>query len=145
MDHVAIMKKFWKLIDKILSGEKTVESRWYMAKFALWNRIQSGDSIYFKDAGCPVTARAEVEKVLQYSNFSHADLKDLIKKYAGSGKICFVSSPNDVYEWAKNKRYCILIFLKNSQKITPFEIDKTGFGNSCAWICVKDINKIKCT
>lgn len=29
MEHVAIMKKSWGLTRKILSGEKTIESRWY--------------------------------------------------------------------------------------------------------------------
>jgi len=43
----------------------------------------------------------------------------------------------------KNKKYCILIFLKNTKKIKPFEIDKKGFGAMSAWLTVNNINKIK--
>ena len=32
MEHVAIMKKSWGLIEKILSEEKTAESHWYKTK-----------------------------------------------------------------------------------------------------------------
>ena len=142
-DHLAIMKKSWKLIDKILSGEKKIESRWYMARYAPWNRINAGDKIFFKDAGMPVTVTAEVEKVLQFHDFSHAKLKELINEYGGAGKICFRSTLDEAFESNKNKKYCILMFLKNPKKITPFEIDKRGFGNACAWISIDDINKIK--
>jgi len=29
MQHIAIMKKSWRLTEKILAGEKTLETRWY--------------------------------------------------------------------------------------------------------------------
>ncbi|MEI7477466.1 MAG: hypothetical protein WCJ81_02865 [bacterium] len=41
MDHVAIMKKSRKLIPKIVSGEKTIESRWYQTKRAPWNTVHA--------------------------------------------------------------------------------------------------------
>ena len=47
------------------------------------------------------------------------------------------------FERFKNKKYCMLIFLKNPIEITPFEIDKTGFGIMSAWITVEDISRIK--
>ena len=47
--HVAIMKKSWGLVEKILAGEKTVESRWYKSKCVPWDRIKPKDIIYFKD------------------------------------------------------------------------------------------------
>jgi ASC-1-like (ASCH) protein len=143
MDHVAIMNKSWKLIDKIISHKKTIESRWYKAKVAPWNRINEGDVIYFKDAGERVTAKAQVSRVLQFDNLSNSKIKELIKQYAGEGKICFKGLQDEVFEWVKDKKYCILIFLENPQSIPAFEISKKGFGNACAWMCVGDINKVK--
>ena len=49
----------------------------------------------------------------------------------------------EFYELFKNKNYCMLIFLKNPQKITPFNIDKTGFGAMSAWITIDNIDTIK--
>ena len=63
MDHVAIMNKKMGLIDKVLDGRKTIESRWYKNRTAPWGKIKKGDTIYFKDSGGPIRARAEVKKV----------------------------------------------------------------------------------
>ena len=58
MDHVATMRKSWEFLPKILSGEKTIESRWLKNKSVPWGRVCIGDTIYFKNTGEPVTAKA---------------------------------------------------------------------------------------
>src|SRR5574341_1254246 len=142
MYHVAIMKKEWKLTHKILSGEKKLESRWYKNKAAPWDKIKPGEAIFFKDSGEPVTIKAEVEKVLQFSELTPAAVREILGKYGGAEGIN-VGDTDKFYELFKDKRYCMLIFLKNAQKIEPFEINKTGFGNMAAWLCVEDINSIR--
>tara|TARA_Y100000310_G_C20701281_1_gene830130 strand:+ start:4881 stop:5297 length:417 start_codon:yes stop_codon:yes gene_type:complete len=137
MDHVAIMNKKWKLLPKILSGEKKIESRWYVSRFAPWNRIVKGDVVYFKDAGCLVTLKAKVGKVLQFEN---CNSEEIISKY---GKDIAFVDPKKAFDWVKGKKYCILIFLENVSEVEPFDIDKTGFGNACAWLCVGDIARVK--
>lgn len=142
MDHVAIMKKSWGLTPKILSGRKKIESRWYKAKVCPWDRVKVGETIYFKDSGEPVSIKAEVEKVLQFSDLTPEKVKEILVVYGGSDGI----EDKDTlvfYERFKNKKYCMLIFLKNPQKIEPFEINKKGFGIMSAWIVVEDIEKIK--
>lgn len=143
MDHVAIMNKSWNLIPKILSGDKRIESRWYKAKFPPWNKISINDKVYFKNSGGLVIAEAEVEEIMQFENYTEVQLEKIIDKYHGIGGINFVSSKEDIFNWAKQRKHCILIFLKNPKKVTPFQINKSGFGNACAWICVDDISKIK--
>ncbi|MBD3259815.1 hypothetical protein GF371_04275 [Candidatus Woesearchaeota archaeon] len=140
MEHLAIMKKSWKLIPKILTGEKKIESRWYMAKFAPWNRIRAGETVYFKDSGEKVTAKATVEKVLQFEGLNKTKIKKLLDKYA---KDLGIKDLLGNLKFLQNKRYCILIYLKNAQEIEPFDIDKKGFGNACAWICTDNIEKLK--
>jgi hypothetical protein len=142
MDHVAIMNKSWKLIPKILSREKTIESRWYSSRFAPWDRIKARETIYFRDAGCPVTAKATVSKVLQYADCTEDNVREIIAEHGGRGGIAF-SSPEAAFKWAGKKKYCILVFLCDAQEVEPFEIDKTGFGNACAWMCVDSIDKVK--
>lgn len=142
MDHVAIMKKSWGLTEKILSGEKKIESRWYVAKYPPWDRIAEGETVYFKDAGEPVSLKAEVEKVLQFSDLDSDKVKLILAEYGkddgiGENKI------KEFYERFKNKNYCMLIFLKNPVQIEPFEINKAGFGAMAAWICVNDISRVK--
>ena len=78
MEHIAIMKKSWKFIDKILTGEKTIESRWYTSRRVPWNRIKKGETIYFKDSGEPVTIKAEADKVLQFSDLTPKTIEDIM-------------------------------------------------------------------
>jgi ASC-1-like (ASCH) protein len=142
MDHVAIMKKSWKLTDKILSGQKKIESRWYKSKHAPWNQIKPGETIYFKDSGEPVTIKAEVEKVLQFQSLNPGGIKQILNQYGKAIGLGIKDIPK-FFELFKNKKYCLLVFLKNPQQINPFDIDKKGFGNMAAWICVDSVNKIK--
>ncbi|MES2622795.1 MAG: hypothetical protein V4576_00110 [Patescibacteria group bacterium] len=134
------MTKSWNLIPKIVAGEKTIESRWYQTRRTPWNTIKENDTIYFKNSGEPITASAEVSKVIQFNISTIADAKEIVAKYGK--EICIVNP--DPKTWGKLPKYCILIFLKNAQYVkTPFNIDKTGFGNGAAWLTVKDIKKIK--
>jgi len=142
MEHTAIMRKSWGLTQKILSGQKKIESRWYKVKYAPWNRIESGDIVYFKDSGEPVTIKAEVDKVIQFSDLTPEKVKEILYKY-GQADGLGIDKISEFFEMFKNKKYCILIFLKNPQKIEPFEIDKSGFGAMSAWISVDDVNRIK--
>jgi S-adenosylmethionine:tRNA-ribosyltransferase-isomerase (queuine synthetase) len=143
MDHIAILNKQWKLIPKILNKEKTIETRWYLTRRDPWNKVMQGDTIYFKDSGEKVTAKAQVEKVLQYDHYSEKQLKEIIEKYGGKGQIYFEDSIEEEFEYVKDKNYAILMFLKNPESIKPFDINKQGFGNACAWLCVENIEKIK--
>ncbi len=142
MDHVAIMNPKWGLIAKILSGEKQIESRWYMSRKAPWDRIHKKDTLYFKNAGQKVTAKATVTKVLQYPFMQPLKVKRIIKDYGGKGKIA-LTNKRISYDLYKHKKNCILIFLKDPVKIKPFSIDKRGYGIGSAWLVVGDIKEIK--
>lgn len=144
--HIAIMKSSWKLLPKILSGEKTVESRWYKFKACPWNRIFPEDIIYFKDSGKPVTVKARVTKVQQYIV---EDVKDAVNLFLQIGSEDLgipVKTKNDiprlVLDYISNKKYATFVYFDNVQKIKPFNINKKGFGMQAAWMCVGDLESI---
>ncbi len=136
------MKKSWRLLEKIISGEKTIESRWYKAKYPPLGKIRAGDTVWFKDSGCPVTAKADVAKVKEFSNLTKQKVFNILKQYGKSDGIEKKDIPK-FYELFKGKKYCILIFLRNPAKIKPFQIDKKGYGSMASWICINKIEKIK--
>ena len=142
MEHVAIMKKSWGLTKKILNGQKKIESRWYSVKYKPWGCIREGEVIYFKDSGEPVKLKAEVSKVMQFADLTPKRVKEILYEYGDDDGLEKVKIP-EFFERFKNKKYCMLIFLKNPQKIEPFEIDKTGFGVMSAWITVDSVSKIR--
>ncbi len=142
MDHVAIMKKSWGLIPKILNRTKVAESRWYKSRITPWNRIERGHNIYFKDSGNPVTVKVKVTKAIQYEISNNKEALEILEKYAkkdlGIKKI-----PLEILNYIKDKKYAIIVFFDKVEEIKPFNIDKTGFGAMAAWITINNINKIK--
>ena len=138
------MKKSWGLTQKILTGEKKIESRWYKVKRAPWGKIAPGDTVYFKDSGEPVAIKAEVDRIMQFSGLTPHKVKEILVEYGREDGI-ERDKISEFFELFKDKKYCMLIFLKNPMKIKPFDIDKTGFGAMSAWIITENVNKIRDT
>lgn len=134
------MNPRWKLLPKIISGEKRIETRWYATKHAPWGKIAKGDTVYFKDAGKAVTVRARVADVLAVADLTQEKARDLVDKYQTWMRLL---NPK-VEEWVDEKRYAILVFLEAVEVLPePFFIDKRGFGMAAAWLCIEDIETIK--
>ncbi len=138
MEHIAILNKKLKLLEKILSGKKIIESRWYKSKKTPYKNIQEGDIVYFKESGEPVSVKTFVKKVLFFDNLNEDKIKKILHVY-GKGIGVDESDVQNVID----KKYCTLIFLKDVKKINPFSINKKGYGLMSAWISVDNINKIK--
>lgn len=148
MDHVAILSKSKikdgdNMLECIINKKKTVESRWYIKRSAPFNKINAGDNIYFKESGGPVKAKALVIDVIQFENLNLHTAKTIIKKHGRC--IAPYTSYSEFIEWYKlnPKNYCILIFFDRVIETQPFNIDKSGFGLSSAWIYIDDIAKIR--
>lgn len=139
MDHIAIMNPKRKLIDKILSGDKTIESRRYQTKRAPWNNLNPWDIVYFKDSGKAITAKATIAQVKQFDNLHIDTIREIVHTY---GEWIFLQD-HAIEQRAHTKKYCILVFLDSPELIEPFHINKTWFGMANAWLCVDDIKKIR--
>lgn len=135
MQHIAIMKKEW--LKRVELGEKTIESRWYKHKRSPFNNIKKDELIYFKETGKPVTLKAKVENALFFEGLNEIKIKEIIKNYGN--KICI---NEDYIKELKDKNYCTLVFLKDIEKIKPFNINKKGYGLMNAWISVDNINQL---
>ena len=142
MEHIAIMRKSWGLTEKILDGRKKIESRWYSVKYKPWDCIKKGEVIYFKDSGEPVSSKAEASRVMQFADLTPKKVREILDEYGNDDGLEKEKIP-EFFERFKDKKYCILIFLKNSQTVEPFEIDKTGFGAMSAWITIDSVSKIR--
>lgn len=142
MEHLAIMRKSWGLTQKILTGEKKIESRWYNTTYPPYDKIKKSDVVYFKDSGAPVTIKAEVSGVKQFSGLTPEKVKSILNEYAELDGI----EKHEIakyFEMFRSKKYCILVFLKNPVPVKPFKVNKKGYGTMSSWICVNDINRIR--
>ncbi|MFH2063273.1 MAG: ASCH domain-containing protein [bacterium] len=136
------MKKSLGLLPKILSGEKTIESRWYQTRRAPWDRIAVDDTVWLKNSGESVTVRARVKQVRQFADLTPEKVEDLVNLYGPAIGIT-VEGRTDFLSWVKDKRYCILIWLERPEPVEPFEVDKAGYGLMSAWVAVRDIVELK--
>lgn len=134
-DHLAILKKKW--LEKIISGEKTIESRWYKQKRTPYQKIAKGDMLYFKETGKPVTAKATAQEVLFFDMLTEEKIRNILENYGKEINITV-----DAVSRLLDKKYCTLVVLENVQKIQPFQINKKGYGIQAAWITVDNIGKI---
>lgn len=78
MQHIAILKQ--KFFNMILSGEKTIESRWGMHRVAPYNIVFVGDEILLKETGKDVTATAKVKDV-KYFELTPQIVEEIRIKY----------------------------------------------------------------
>ena len=138
MYHIAIMKKSWGLLPKILAGTKTVESRWYKTKRAPWGKIAKGDVVYFQDSGEPVTVKATVFKVDQFEICDNTHALEVARRYASSG-LGTEEIGEEIKKYITDKKYAIFIHLVKPQKVKPFVFDKKGHGLQTAWITFSQI------
>lgn len=134
MDHLAILNPKLGLLEKIISGEKPIESRWSKDRRTPYKKVSVGDYVYFKNSGDKVRVRAEVKDVKYFSGLTDQRIRELLREYGD--KICVDVSYADEL---KGRKYGSLIFLKEVEEIEPFKV-KRQYG--AAWLSVTDINQL---
>ena len=127
MEHIAILRQ--PFFNMILSGEKTIESRWSLSRIAPFERVKAGDIIWLKETSKNITARAIVKKVKFY-NLTKEKADEIKSKY---GKEIGTDKFED-WERYRNKKYLTLIWLKDVQKIEPITAPKS---HGAGWLIIK--------
>ncbi len=128
MQHIAILKQ--PFFDMVLSGEKTIESRWSMVKIAPYKKVSVGDKILLKETGKDVTATANVKKV-QFYELTPEIVEDIRIKY---GKQIGTDKFED-WKSTLQKKYCTLIWLDEVTPVAPIKVKRS---NGAGWIVLKD-------
>lgn len=127
MKHIAILRQ--PFFDMILSGEKTIESRWSMHKVAPYNKVSVGDEILLKETGKNVTAIAKVKKVKFYE-LTPQKVEDIKLEY---GKQIGIDKFEN-WQATLQKKYCTLIWLIDVKEIKPMKVQRS---NGAGWILLK--------
>lgn len=129
LEHLAIMDK--DTINKILSGKKTIESRFSKNKITPYNKVNVGEIIYLKESGGNILATFEIDKVIFFDNLDCQKILAIKNKYNQ-----FINASNDYFNYKSNCRYGTLIYIKSPKAIPPITIYKN---NRLAFLTVKSI------
>ena len=127
MQHIAILRQ--PFFNMVISGEKTIESRWSMHKVAPYGKVGVGDEILLKETGKNVTATAKVKDV-KYYELTPEMVEEIRIKY---GKQIGTDNFED-WKDTLQKKYCTLIWLEDVKHISPIKVQKS---NGAGWIVVK--------
>lgn len=128
MKHIAIFRQ--PFFDMVLSGKKTIESRWSMKKVAPYNKVKVGDELLLKQTNHDVTATAKVKDVKYFELTPQIadEIKSKWNKEIGIYKF-------ENWELYRNKKYCTLIWFEDVKQTQPIKVKRS---NGSGWIVVKD-------
>lgn len=119
MRHVAIFKGLGA--EKILSGVKSIESRFARGKIAPFGVISSGDVVYIKPSGGNIIGQFKVKRVIFFDGLDEEEVGKLKAKY---GKDLAVGE--DYWKGKGACKYGTLIFIGESTKFitSPIRLKK---------------------
>lgn len=124
MKHIAILRQ--PFYDLILSGEKTIESRWSMNKIAPYGKVSVGDTLLLKETGKDVTAQAQIARV-EYFELTPEIVETIRLKYGKQIGMQYFTNYNEIL----NKKYCTLIWLKDVKQIPTMKVPRS---NGAGWV-----------
>ena len=122
--HLAFMVEPY--LSLILSGKKTIESRFSTKKMIPFKSISVGDIVVLKKSGGDIVAIFEVEKVIFKQVDNENDVEEIKEKYGK--ELCL----EDKFWFEKqDARYVTLIKISHLQSVSPITIKKA---NRQSWI-----------
>ena len=128
MKHIAILKQ--PFFDMVLSGEKTIESRWSMYKSAPYQKIKVGDTLLLKETGKSVTATAKMKRV-EFYELTPEKVEEIRLKF---GKQIGTDKFKD-WQSTLNKKFCTLIWVSEVKQMPPMPVPRS---NGAGWIILKE-------
>lgn len=140
MDNIVYLDYKAKELDNLISGEKTMIIRGATGRKLPYGRVSEGDILYFienKGDGL-VKAKARVKNVFNSEQLTKKESEELVKQ--NQNKLLLDSG---LIKRFSGKRYIVLITIESFQKLDPFKIDRSEYGNMDDWLPVEDINKVR--
>lgn len=122
--HMALMVEPY--LSYILSGEKTIESRFSMKKISPWHRVAKGDAIILKRSGGAIVGIFEASEVQFLQIESEDDLPKIRRQF--NKQLCI---EDDFWNQKKNSKYATLISISNLCTFLPIPLHSK---NRQSWI-----------
>jgi ASC-1-like (ASCH) protein len=129
--HLVVLKRPY--LEAILSGRKTIESRFMRTSRAPFAAVAAGDRLFFKVTSGPVCATGRVREVMTFENLTAGGIEQIKQTYNDR-----IIAP-DRY-WDEKKRHCrrgVIIWLDRVKPIEPVWIDKKDWR---AWVVLTSQN-----
>ena len=119
MKHLAIFKGDGA--EKILTGKKTIESRFSKNKIAPYGVVSAGDLVYMKLSGGAIIGQFRVKKVIFYDGLTPADILDIEIRFGQD-----IMADQTYWSDRSNSTYATIIFIGECNRFltSPIKIPK---------------------
>ena len=129
--HLAILKKPY--LEAILTGCKTIESRFTRTRRAPFEAISAGDRIFLKVSSGPVCAGATVAAAKNFKHLTPKRIFELKQQYNQ-----YIKGSDSYWESIADCKFGVLIWLADIKPIESMRINKKEWR---AWVVLtKDEN-----
>lgn len=108
--HIVIMREPY--LARVLSGEKTIESRFLRVRAAPFDRIAPGELLLLKQVGGPIVATATAAAVRQFAGLTPARVLELVDAFRDDLRL-----DADFAARAQSARYAVLIWLADVRRL----------------------------
>lgn len=122
--HLVILKKPY--LERILSGQKTIELRLTRSKHPAFRRVAPGDRLFLKISAGPVCATATVAQVKYYEDLTPERIVDIKQRYNDQ-----IMGGDAIWQAKMDCRYGFLVWPTEIRRIEPIRIDKKDWR---AWV-----------
>ncbi len=111
---------------QILSGKKTIETRFSQKRIAPFGLVNLGDIVYIKPSGEDIIGQFVVKKVINYEGLDSEDLALIRNKYGKQISLGNDSEDQKYFEQRATAKYATIIFIGNVEHfiVSPINITK---------------------
>jgi len=142
MYHVVYVDANAGEMEKLINNEKKIIIRGAAGRKMPYGRVNPGDMLYLinNNAEGVIKAKAIVTDVFTSEKMTREESIALVEKNQDKLNL----TEQQFKRWS-GKRYLVLIEVGQVTKVTPFQIDKSDYGNMDDWLPVGDIGNMRCT
>ncbi len=140
MDHIVYLDAKAKELEQLVNGSKTMLIRGAMGRKLPYGRVNVSDVLYFAENNGDglIKGKAVVKSLFFSEKMTHEESEKIVTE--NQQKLQLNSS---LAKRFAGKRFLTLIEVENVEKFSPFQFDRSGFGNMDDWLPVGDIEKVK--
>ena len=112
--HLAIMHQ--PVLEAILSGTKTIESRFSKHRISPFGQVSTGDIVYMKASGGDVIGQFRVKKVYSFEGLEKEDISDIFTQFGSKISSGNAKIDKDYKKSKADSHYATLIFITQAER-----------------------------
>lgn len=140
MDHVVMVDHPSGELDKLLNGDKCMIIRAGMGRKTPYGRVKPGEILYFvnNNGDGLVRAAAVVKSVSNSDMLTPEESRSLLLMKKNE-----LHLEVEQFQEFLNKKYVVLVEVKNVCRVMEFKLEKSVLQNSEDWVPIENIDLLK--